>query len=118
MSIVRNNFVNSNSGLPTDVSIPRVLLDMLTHGDPKAPTDDVHKLRLMWISKATDGRGGGIIGGEEEDEIRIPAEELDDFMERVRTWEHDLFKDRITSFEKTGNLDRCKYCFLDDCEQI
>lgn len=118
ISIVRNNFVNSNTGLPTDVAIPRVLLDMLNHGDPKAPTDDVHKFRLMLILKATDRYSGGIVGGEKEDETTMSKEELDDFMKRVRTWEHDLFRDRITSFEKTKNLERCKYCFLEDCEQI
>lgn len=118
LSIVRNNFVNSETGLPTDVSIPRILLDMLNHGDPAAPTDDVHKLRLMFSLKATDENIGRIIGGEKEDEITISKKELDSLMKRVKIWAHDLFKDRLISFEKTKNLDRCRYCFLDDCEQI
>lgn len=118
MSIVRNNFVNSNTGLPCDESIPRVLLDMLNHGDPKAPTEDVHKFRLMQILKATSGKSGHIAGGKKEAQITISKEELDDFMKKVETWECDLFKDRITSFAKTDNLDRCRYCFLEDCEHI
>lgn len=118
MSIVRSNFVNSNTGLPTDVSIPRILLDMLNHGDPKAPTDDVHKIRLMLIMEATDTNRGDILGGEREDEVAISKNELANFMKRVEKWDYDLFRGRITSFEKTKNLHRCKYCFLDDCEQI
>lgn len=119
VSVVTENFINSNTGLPTTVSIQRILLDMLNHGDPKAPTDDVHRLRLMLIFKATNRKVGRMIIGSEDDvEVKANQNEIDAFAEQVKQWQYDLFAGRITNFEKTSKLDRCAYCFLDDCEQF
>lgn len=118
IAVVRENFVNSTTELPATVSIQRILLDMLNHGDPEAPTDDVHKLRLMLIMKATKMKRGRIGDAQKEVEIKVSEKELDDFMRQVRRWEYDLFQDRLTCFEKTQDLNHCKYCFLDNCEQF
>ena len=56
LSVVKDNFINSYTGLPTTVSIQRILLDVLNHGDPEAPTDEVHRLRLLLMLNATKER--------------------------------------------------------------
>lgn len=118
ISVIRENFINSNTGLPANVSIQRVLLDMLNHGDPKAPTDGVHRLRLMLILKATNRKSGYIIDAEKEVEVTMSEKKVSDLMKQVREWVYDLFSGRLTRFEKTKNLNHCKYCFLENCEGI
>ena len=119
VSVITKNFINSRTGLPTTVSIQRIFLDMLNHGDSKAPTDEVHRLRLMLIFKATNRKAGHLIVGSEDDvEVKVNQNEIDAFMEQVKQWEDDLFIGRTPNFEKTSELNRCAYCFLDDCEQF
>jgi hypothetical protein len=117
--VVTNNFINSNTGLPTTVSIQRILLDMLDRGDPKAPTDEVHRIRLMLIFKATKRKVGRMIIGSEDDvEVKVSDTEIDAIVERVRRWQYDLSAGKLVNFEKTSRIDRCVYCFLDDCERF
>lgn len=117
ISAVQNNFVNAETCLPTTVSIQRIFLDMLSQGDPEAPTDDVHRLRVFLILGATGMESGRIADAEKDIEIVPSKEEMGKFMEEVKKWEQDLLESRLT-FEKTSNLERCRYCFLGDCEQI
>lgn len=118
IAAVTQNFINGETGLPTKVSIQRILLDMLNHGDPEAPTDAIHRLRSIWIIRAT-GKDKAVVSDFQKDvEIAPSATEIKDFMDKANTWQHDLVKGKITVFEKTDDLNRCKYCFLEDCEQI
>lgn len=115
--VVKNNFVNAATGLPTKVEIQRIMLDMLDHGDPNAPTDETHRLRLMLIMKATN-KLSGVISSEKGDvEIKPTEKELANFAAMVDDWLAKLFNENL-SYEKTKKLNRCKYCFLPNCEKI
>jgi hypothetical protein len=118
ITVVSENFINSTTDLPATASIQRVLLDILNHGDAGAPTHDVHRLRLMLILKATKRKVGRmIIGSEEDTEVKVSEGEMNGLVKQTERWLHDLFAGRI-AFEKTGRLDRCTYCFLNECESL
>ena len=118
MAAVTQNFINGETGLPSKVSIQRILLDMLNHGDPEAPTDAIHRLRSIWIVKAT-GKGKVVVSDFQKNvEIAPSTGEIKDFMEKASKWQHDLIDGKIPVFEKTDDLNRCKYCFLEDCEHL
>ena len=117
ISVVTENFLDSNTGRPATVSIQRVLLDMLNHGDPQAPTDDVHRLRLMFFTKATNRYREGIISAEKEVTVSLSEARVEDFLEKAKKLHHDLCEGKISSFEKTEDLNRCRYCFLENCEE-
>ncbi len=91
---------------------------MLNHGDPEAPTDEVHRLRLLLGMNATKREKGFIVDTEKRVEVSVSKTELQAILEKVKKWHHDFFGGRIIDFEKTDNLTRCKYCFLEDCEQV
>jgi hypothetical protein len=117
MPVVENNFVNAATGLPTKVEIQRIMLDMLDHGDPNAPTDETHRLRLMFIMRATNNLSGFISSEKGDIEIKLTEKELADFTTTVNNWLAKFFNQNL-SYEKTEKLDRCKYCFLPNCENI
>ena len=118
MSAIENNFINAMTGLPARVSIQRVLLDMIDHGDPHAPTDMLHKLRLTIIMKATNSRKGKIANFKEEADFQPSQKEVDDFWKSAEGLKQRLFRNENVVFEKTHDLARCRYCFLPDCEEL
>jgi hypothetical protein len=118
IACVRDNFVNNETGKPTTVSIQRILLDMLNHGDPEAPTDEVHKLRMFFMLKASNKKIGHIADAQKDIAVKPSEREMNDFVKKVKSFQADLVSGKITDFKKTNRLDRCKYCFLEDCEQI
>ncbi len=118
ISLVRENFVNSTTGLPASVSIQRILLDVIDHADSEAPTDNVHRFRLILAFKAMKKRTGYISGSEGKMKVRVTENELKNFTKQMENWMYDLFRGRVTRFEKTKDLNHCRYCFLEHCEEF
>lgn len=118
IDVVKNNFFNSTTGLPTNVSIQRIFLDMLNHGDPNAPTDNIHKYRLIFLTEKTKSEKEGIIySNGSKILINISDEERKRFMKLANDWLHNLFQGNV-SFKKTENTKLCEYCFLENCEPL
>ena len=118
ISPVENNFFTDYTGLPAKVSIQRILLDMLNHGDAEAPTDEVHKLRLMMGMKLTKSKHAKISVDGEEKEITISEQEIEEFWKLAKDLERKILAGEELSFDKTEKLIRCNYCFLLNCEEI
>lgn len=115
--VVKANFINHETRLPTNVSIQRILLDIINRGDPSAPTDEVHKLRLLLIQEMLKGKQGYIQSGNKRIRIDISKKERKSFIETLKKWRQDLKEGKI-SFEKTTDKKRCEYCFLTNCDNI
>lgn len=115
ISVVRANFFNNYSGLQTNSSIPRILLDILNRGDPNAPTDEIHKFRLLQIAKATESENASISGVYADQKIDLSKKE--EFNEMVNQWIQGLFEGKV-SFPKTTFEKRCAHCFLENCDCI
>lgn len=114
--VIRSNFRNSMTGLPTEVSIQRILLDMLNHGDQGAPTDEVHRLRLMLLQDMTKSKEAFISVDGKQCEVRMSPEEKQLFVEKAGRWTRELHAGSI-SFDKTANPNHCAHCFLTDCDR-
>jgi hypothetical protein len=117
LSIVKSNFYCTKDSLPTKADIPRILLDLLTHGIDKAPTDDVHKLKMMLGMKGLKTNRAILAIGNDEKEIVIPQNEIDEFYKKAITWKDDVVNKNPVSFRMTTDLNKCKYCFLHNCDQ-
>jgi len=119
LPVVRSNFVNSATGFPTNQPIQRIFLDMLDRGDPNAPTDEVHRYRLLFFSHDIniEKRGLKIICGDQERVISFSKKEVEETIEAIRKWHKELFSGKLT-FKRPANPLPCKYCFLDDCEKV
>lgn len=115
ISVVRANFFNHWTGLPTNVSIQRVFLDMINRGDPDAPTDEVHKFRLMLLQEAFEGKKTFLSYGNKR--VEVDLSERSEFLEKVEKWQRLLQEGKVV-FEKTNDKRRCAYCILQDCENI
>jgi len=115
ISVVRANFFNHWTGLPTNVSIQRILLDMINRGDPDAPTDEVHKFRLMQIQEAFGEKKMVLQYGNKR--LEVDPSERNDFRKKVVKWQQDLKKRKVV-FEKTNDKKRCLYCFLQNCDDL
>lgn len=102
------------------VSIPRIFLDMLNRGDKDAPTDEVHKMRLMLEMKKRGVTRGILKIDDEEREIVISEDELNKFCKKESELKRKLLagKGEEITFKKTNNKIRCKYCFVPNCEEI
>jgi len=115
--VVRTNFINHQTRLPTNVSIQRILLDMLNHGDPDAPTDEIHRLRLLMIQEMLKEKRAYIQADDRRISVDIPQEERKRFSEALKKWRQDLREGKL-SFDKTTDKKRCEYCFLTNCDDI
>lgn len=116
ITVVKNNFINNQTGLPTNVSMQRIFLDMLNHGDPKAPTDNIHKYRLILLSDMMKSKKAGIMySGSSKVLINISHEERKRFLELAKDWTDNLFKGNVT-FEKAIDIKSCQHCFLENCD--
>lgn len=119
LPVVRNNFINSVTGFPTNQSIQRIFLDMLDRGDPSAPTDEVHRYRLLFFSHDVNvkKRGLKLVCGDQDREISFSKEEIEEMIDAMKKWHEELLSGKLT-YKKTPDSLHCKYCFLDDCEKV
>ena len=116
---VEENFVDSYY-MPAKVSIPTIFLDMLNRGDKNAPTDDVHKMKLMIKMKKRGVNRAILMVDGEEKEVLISDNELNNFDKKQNCLKMKLItgKEKEISFQKTKKLIRCGHCFLPNCEEI
>lgn len=116
IGVVQRNFWNSAKGKRAEAEIQRIMLDLIDHGDPNAPTHLVHELRLKLILRGQKNKKGVIAN--ENGEIEVIVSEKDahllDLM--VQNWTMGHLNNAL-AFQKTENLQRCKYCFIANCEQ-
>jgi hypothetical protein len=115
ISVVKANFFNNFTGLPTNVEIQRIFLDMINRGDPNAPTDEVHKFRLILIQQTLRGKKAYLHYGNKR--VEVDLSEREKFLEKVGRWQQNLKTGKLT-FKKTDNKKRCEYCFLPSCDNI
>jgi hypothetical protein len=118
LDVVKNNFVNSSTGEPTNVAIQRIFLDMLDHSDADAPTDGVHKFRLKFGMIARKSSRGYVASEKGKLELIISKKERNEFVRQIEDFCDKLRKGKLATFKKTENLLRCKYCFLPDCDRF
>jgi len=118
ISVVEHNFFSDVTGLPAEVPIQRIFLDMLNHGDAEAPTDEVHRLRLMLGMKITHSEQAllGINGREKK--IAATEKEIEEFWTVATSWADKVLSGKAIAFSKTEELMHCRYCFLPNCEVI
>jgi hypothetical protein len=117
IGIVQRNFLDTTTGKGAKAEIQRILLDLIDHGDPNAPTNLVHELRLKLILQGKNEKKGCIVS--EKGEIELNISETDDRLLdlMVQNWTMGHLNNALT-FQKTGNLSHCQYCFVKDCEQF
>jgi hypothetical protein len=109
---VRRNFIASVTGHPAKAPIQRILLDTIDRGDPEAPTNEVHKMRLLLNLKLRGKQSGALIGGKEDIEVRLSSKEAKEFCDIAMNWVRSIFEGKVIPFNKTDILERCAYCFL------
>lgn len=109
---VRDNFINSQTELPTTQSIQRIFLDMLEL-DSSAPTNDAHFVRAAFFSKASGVR----TRFKENDKlIELDESEIDTIFKKLDRWIKNFKKGKL-EFPKTSDSLKCEYCFLKErCE--
>jgi hypothetical protein len=118
MSVVSDNFYCSKDDLPARVEIPRIFLDMLTHGVDLAPTDEVHKLKLMLGMKELNSTNAKLGIGDEDKVITVSQKEIDAFYVEANNWTRKILENKNVPFKMTSDLGKCKYCFLSNCDTI
>ena len=118
LSAVSNNFIVNQTGLPAKAPVQRILLDTISRGDPEAPTDEVHRLRLLLNLKLRGTKNGTVLGGKNDVEVKLSNKEAEEFCEIARNWVRNILEGKAVPFEKTNILERCKYCFVSNCEQM
>jgi len=117
LAVVRNSFSNSEAGLPTNQPIQRIFLDMLNRGDPKAPTDAVHRYRLVFFSDLVGARESRIGYDGQIKKNSFSEKEIKEAISAMKRWREALLSGKLT-FKRTENPLKCRYCILDDCEKI
>lgn len=115
--VVFSNFINHITRLPTSVSIQRILLDLLNISGPNAPTNDVHKYRLIQIQDTMRESQIGIHMGDFRLILHVTEEEKQKFFNDLNQWTQSLFSGDLV-FEKTDDKRLCEYCILSDCDNI
>lgn len=115
--VVRTKFINGTTGLPTNQSIQRIFLDMLSRGDPKAPTDEVHKYRLAFLSEMTGSKKGTLVTEENQVEIQYSKKEKEKIVRSAKVWVDELRSGKLR-FDKTSKSELCRFCFLENCDSI
>lgn len=118
LSIVESNFVCTKEYyLPAKADIPRILLDLLTHGVDSAPTDDVHRLRLMIGMKKSKTNRAKLVTGDTEKQVIVDQAEIEAFHEKGLAWKEAILNGTHLTFKMTPDLNKCKYCFLKNCDK-
>jgi len=115
---VSKNFIANVTGLPANAPIQRILLDTISRGDPEAPTNEVHRLRLLLNLKLRGTKNGTVLGGKNDVEVNLSGKEAKEFCEIAMNWVRNILEGKAVPFEKTNILERCRYCFVSNCEQF
>jgi hypothetical protein len=116
--VVQHNFTRVRDSLPAHVDIPRILFDMIDQGDERAPTDLAHNMKLNLGMKATNAKKAVLGLGDTLNEITFTQEEITDFSKIADDWIKKVLTGKKVDFNKTEELERCRYCFLTNCEKL